>query len=107
MTTTFARAGVRLKGEIATGAGLLQPYVRANLYHAGGGTDVARFVGPAGFADIATRTGGSSGELAAGATWQLSPSTSLYGEIGKLWDVSGDARTSSGINGAVGVKVLW
>ena len=103
----LARAGVRLKGEIATGAGLLQPYVRANLYHAGGGTDVARFVGPAGFADIATRTGGSSGELAAGATWQLSPSTSLYGEIGKLWDVSGDARTSSGINGAVGVKVLW
>jgi hypothetical protein len=29
---TLARAGVRVKGQIATGAGLLQPYVRANVY---------------------------------------------------------------------------
>lgn len=103
----LVRAGVRVKGEIDTGAGLLQPYARLNLYHTGSGTDAARFIGPAGFADIASRTGGSSGELAAGASWQLSRSTSLYGELGKLWDVSGDARNSSGINASVGVKVLW
>ncbi|WP_369658418.1 autotransporter outer membrane beta-barrel domain-containing protein [Variovorax sp. V15] len=103
----LVRAGVRVKGEIDTGAGPLQPYARLNLYHTGSGTDVARFIGPAGFADIATRTGGSSGELAAGASWQLSRSTSLYGELGKLWDMSGDARNSSGINASVGVKVLW
>ncbi|SEF30535.1 autotransporter outer membrane beta-barrel domain-containing protein [Variovorax sp. NFACC27] len=103
----LVRAGVRVKGEIDTSAGLLQPYARLNLYHSGGGTDVARFTGPAGFADIATRTGGSSGELAVGASWQLSRSTSLYGELGQLWDMSGDARNSSGVNASVGVKVLW
>ena len=103
----LVRVGVRVKGEIDTSAGPLQPYARLNLYHTGSGTDVARFIGPAGFADIATRTGGSSGELAAGASWQLSRSTSLYGELGKLWDMSGDARNSSGVNASVGVKVLW
>ncbi|RUR65865.1 autotransporter outer membrane beta-barrel domain-containing protein [Variovorax guangxiensis] len=103
----LVRAGVRVKGEIDTSAGLLQPYARLNLYHSGGGTDVARFIGPAGFADIGTRTGGSSGELALGTSWQLSRSTSLYGELGKLWDMSGDARNSSGVNASVGVKVLW
>ncbi|WP_256098820.1 autotransporter outer membrane beta-barrel domain-containing protein [Variovorax sp. SG517] len=103
----LVRAGVRVKGEIDTSAGLFQPYARLNLYHSGGGTDVARFIGPAGFADIATRTGGSSGELALGTSWQLSRSTSLYGELGKLWDMSGDARNSSGVNASVGVKVLW
>jgi hypothetical protein len=50
----LVRAGVRVKGEIATGAGVLQPYVRANVYRSGRGTDVTRFVGPAGFTDIAT-----------------------------------------------------
>ncbi len=103
----LVRAGVRVKGEIDTRAGLLQPYARLNLYHAGGGTDVARFIGPAAFADIATRTGGSSGEVAVGASWQLSRSTSLYGELGKLWDLGGDARNSSDVNASVGVKVLW
>lgn len=67
----LVHAGVRVKGEIDTRAGLLQPCARLNLYPAGGGTDVARFIGPAGFADNATRTGGSRGELAVGASWQL------------------------------------
>lgn len=101
------RAGVRVKGEFDTRAGLLQPHARLDLYHGGGGTDVARFIGPAGFADIATRTGGSSGELAVGACWQLSRSTSLYGELGKIWNLGGDARNSSDVNASVGVKVLW
>jgi outer membrane autotransporter protein len=78
---------VRVKGEIATGAGLLQPYVRFNVYRSSSGTDVARFVGPAAYADIATRTGGTSTELAAGATLQITQSTSVYAELGKLWVV--------------------
>ena len=39
-------AGVRVKGEIATGAGLMQPCVRFNLYRSGSGTDITRVVGP-------------------------------------------------------------
>jgi outer membrane autotransporter protein len=102
-----ARAGVRVKGEFQTGAGTVQPYARVNFYKRSSETDVTRFVGPAGFSDIATRTGGTSSELAVGATWQLSVSTSLYGEVGKLWAAGGDARTKSGINGSLGVKVRW
>lgn len=103
----LARAGVRVKGEIATGAGLLQPYARVNVYRRSSGTDIARFTGPAAYTDIATRTGGTSTEVAAGATLQLTQNMSLYGELGKLWASSGGARTKSGLNGSVGVQVRW
>jgi outer membrane autotransporter protein len=102
-----ARAGVRVKGEIATRAGTLQPYGSLNVYKTHGGADVTRFIGPGGFADIASGTGGTSTELAAGATWQLSTRTSVYGEVGKLWDQGGDERISSGLNASIGMKVLW
>lgn len=103
-----ARAGVRVKGEFVTSAGLLQPYVRVNFYRNSSGTDVTRFVGPAGVTDIATRTGGSSTELAAGATLQVAENTSVYVELGKLWAGSGgDSRIKSGVNASVGVKMRW
>ncbi|MGJ7554813.1 autotransporter outer membrane beta-barrel domain-containing protein [Variovorax sp. RB3P1] len=101
------RAGVRVKGEIATGAGLLQPYVRFNVYRSGSGTDITRFVGPAASTDIATRTGGTSTELAAGGTLQLTESTSMYAELGKLWASGGDTRTKGGVQASLGVKVRW
>ncbi|SFP99538.1 autotransporter outer membrane beta-barrel domain-containing protein [Variovorax sp. 770b2] len=104
---TLVRAGVRVKGQIATGAGVLQPYVRANVYRGSRGTDVARFIGPAGFADIATRTGGTSTELAVGGTLQVSENVGVYAELGKLWSSSGDARVKSGVNASVGFKVRW
>jgi len=103
----IARAGVRVRGSFDAGAGTLQPYARLNFYKRSSGTDITRFIGPAGSTDIASSTGGTSSELALGATWQVSQGTSLYGELGKLWDLGGDARTSSGVSGSVGVKVFW
>jgi hypothetical protein len=47
--------------------------------------NITRFVGPAGGIDIVSRTGGTNSELAVRSTWALSNSTSLYGEVGKLW----------------------
>jgi len=35
------------------------------------------------------------------------PSTSLYGEVGKLWSSGGDAKVKSGISGSLGVRVKW
>ncbi|MDN4592223.1 hypothetical protein DBA29_27480, partial [Xenophilus aerolatus] len=87
--------------------GTLQPYARVNVYKRSSGTDTTSFIGPAASTPILTRTGGTSSELALGATWQLSQSTSLYGELGKLWASGGDARTKSGVNGSLGVKVRW
>jgi outer membrane autotransporter protein len=101
------RAGVRLKGQIATGAGVLQPYARLNVYRTSSGTDVARFIGPAGWTGIGSRTGGTSTELAAGATLAVGERTSLYAEAGKLFASGGAARVKSGINASLGMRVKW
>ena len=31
----------------------------------------------------------------------------VYGELGKYWASGGGARTKSGLNGSVGVKIRW
>ena len=103
----IVRAGVRVKGLFNAGPGALRPYAGFNLYQRSNSTDTTRFVGGAGGTDITSRTGGSSGELSAGATWQLSPLVALFGEVSQLWDLGGDARTDSGVSGSVGVRVLW
>ena len=101
------RAGLRLKGQLATAAGVLQPYARLNVYRTAGGTDTARFIAPAGWTDIGTRTGGTSTELAAGATLAIGERTSLYAEAGKLFASGGHARVKSGVNGSLGMRVKW
>ena len=62
----IVRAGVRVKGEIATGAGMLQPYGRVNVYQANGGSDVTRFIGPAACTDIAQRARRQHGRVGRG-----------------------------------------
>lgn len=103
----IARTGLRIKGEMSSAAGALQPYGRLNLYRASNGTDAARFTGPAGSADIATRTGGSWVETAAGLTLALNSTWSVYGEVGQMFDIGGDARVSSGVQGSMGLKAGW
>jgi outer membrane autotransporter protein len=103
----IARAGVRVKGQIDTGMGALQPYGRFNVYRTSSGADIARFVNGATRTDIAAPTGGTSTELAGGFTLALGQTTSLYGEVGKLWSSGGDAKVKSSINGSLGVRVKW
>ncbi|NDZ15982.1 autotransporter outer membrane beta-barrel domain-containing protein [Variovorax sp. WS11] len=102
----IARAGVRIKGELRTAIGTLQPYGRFNVYRATGGKDITRFIGPAAATDIATRTGYTSTELAGGFTLALSPTTGVYGEVGKLFG-SGSYKVKSGVQGSAGVRVRW
>ena len=101
------RLGARIKGNFSTGAGLLQPYGRINIYKASSTTDMATFITPGASTDIKAKGGYTATELAAGATLQLSNSTSLYGELSKLWANGGDSRVKSGVQASVGVKVLW
>ncbi|MGJ7583098.1 autotransporter domain-containing protein, partial [Variovorax sp. RHLX14] len=103
----LARAGVRVKGEIATSAGLLQPYARLNLYSASAGTDVAQFINAAAVTRIASATAYRSAELAGGFTLSLSQATSVYGEIGRLYAMGGDTRAKSALQGSVGVRARW
>ncbi|WP_422096591.1 autotransporter-associated beta strand repeat-containing protein [Variovorax sp.] len=102
-----ARAGVRIKGSFATGAGTLQPYARLNVYRSSKGNDVARFVNPAAITPVGAPIGGTSTELAAGFTLAVSQRTSLYGELGKQWASGGVARVGSSVNAGVGVRVKW
>ena len=101
------RLGARIKGSFTTSAGVLQPYGRINVYKASSTTDVASFVVPAATTDIKAKGGYTATELAAGASLQLSKSTSVYGELGKLWANGGDSRVKSGVQASVGIKVLW
>ncbi|MBB3175701.1 autotransporter outer membrane beta-barrel domain-containing protein [Variovorax sp. Sphag1AA] len=103
----IGRVGVRVKGDFATSAGRLQPYGRVNLYHAGSGTDVATFASPAASTAIASATGYTSAEVAGGATLALSSSTTLYGEVGHVFDIGGDARVKSSVQGSIGVRLSW
>ena len=103
----IVRAGVRIKGDIATGAGKLQPYGRINVFHASGGADVAQFLSLGGSAAIWSETGSTSTELAGGMTLAVGDRTSIYAEVGKLWASGGAARVKSSLGASVGVRVRW
>lgn len=103
----IARAGLRVKGEVDTGIGTLQPYGRLDIYKTSRGTDTARFVSGASITHVTAPVGGTSTELAGGFTLALNQTTSLYGEVGKLWSSGGDAKVRSGINGSLGVRMKW
>lgn len=103
----IGRLGVRIKGDMATRAGRLQPYGRLNVYRAGSGTDVATFVGPAASTRIASGTGYTSTEVAAGMTLALTPVVALYGEVGQLFNVGGDVKVKSSVQGSLGMRMSW
>lgn len=101
----LARLGVRAKGEIGTGAGMLQPYARLNFYRTSGSDDMARFIGSA---DIVSNTDASWGEVAAGLTLTLNSAASFYGEAGRLFSVGGsDTTVRSDLQGSLGVRLRW
>ena len=103
----IARAGVRVKGEFATGAGLLQPYARLNVYRTSSGNDVARFIGPAGATDIASARAAAPRSWPAASRWRWASAPASTARSGKLWASGGDARVRSGVQGSVGLRVRW
>ena len=101
----IGRLGVRLKGDFVTSIGRLQPYGRVNLWHGFSGHDTTSFVGPAATTAISTGIGYTSVEAAAGFTLKLSPTTSVYGEIGRTFKTGrSDNKLKSSVEGSVGVK---
>lgn len=101
----IGRLGVRLKGDFATAFGRLQPYGRVNLWHGFSGHDTTRFAGPAATTAVESAFGYTAVEAAAGFTLKLTPTTSVYGEIGRTFKTShGDAQLKSSVQGSVGVK---
>ncbi len=102
----IGRLGFRLKGDMATSLGRLQPYARVNLWHGFSGHDTTRFVGPAATTAVRSAIGYTSIETAAGFTLKLTPTTSVYGEVGHVFKTgTGDAKMKSSVQGSVGVKL--
>jgi len=103
----IGRLGLRIKGDVATSVGRVQPYGRANVYFASGGSDVVSFINPAAVTALGSASGYTSLDLAVGATVALSPAVSAYGELGHVFDIGGDARVKSSLQGSIGAKVRW
>lgn len=103
----IGRLGVRIKGDIATGAGRLQPYARVNVYRASSGADVVTFIGPAAGTRIASASGYTSTEVAGGFSLALTTVTTVYGEVGHLFSTGGDATVKSSVQGTIGLRVSW
>lgn len=103
----MARAGLRLKGRIAAGAGVVEPYGRINVYRMAAGDDIARFAGPAARTDIASGASGSSAELAGGFSWRVGPAVSVYGELGRRFALGGGLRSRASVQVSAGVNVRW
>lgn len=101
------RLGARIKGRFPTAAGVFQPSARINLYHASRSSDLAGFMTSTTTTEILGKGGHTSTELAFGATLQLDPLTSIYGELGKLWANAGDTRIQTGLRASLGVKRSW
>jgi outer membrane autotransporter protein len=107
-SAVVGRLGVRVTGDIATNAGRLQPYGRVNLWHGFSATDRTNFIGPAGSTTIASKTGYTSTELAVGFTLALTPTASVYGEVGKLFHAGGSqSQVKSSAQASLGLKLKF
>jgi len=103
----IGRLGLRIKGDLFTAAGRLQPYARVNVYRAASGTDVVTFTSLTNASRASTASGYTSTEVAGGFSLTLSAVTMIYGEVGRLFSSGGDARVKSSVQGSLGVRVSW
>ena len=95
------RVGMRLQGNVETSAGLLQPYLKANLWHAFDGSDRVRF----GSDIISTDFGGTSLELGGGIVAAVTKDVSLFATADYTFEVDGEKQQV--IKGNAGVRVHW
>jgi autotransporter family porin len=95
------RIGARLEGEFQTAAGLIQPYLKANLWHDFSGDDRVSF----GVNPFITNFGGTALELGGGLVASVSQNVSLYATADYTFDVDGEKYTA--FEGNVGLSVKW
>lgn len=101
------RLGARLKSDMVTPAGRLAPYTQVNFNHANFSDSNASFTGPAGMTKLKSSNSYDTAQLAIGSTLALSPSISLFGELGHTWSLGGDTSISSNVQGTLGVRGNW
>ncbi|WP_158282788.1 autotransporter domain-containing protein [Aminobacter sp. AP02] len=95
------RLGVRLEGEFETSAGLMQPYLKANLWQGFSGSDTVNFnVNP-----FQVDFGGTALELGGGLIASLRDGLSLHATAGYTFAVDGE--TNRAFEGNLGLSFKW
>ncbi len=95
------RIGFRLEGEFQTSIGLVQPYLKANLWHDFSGSDTVNFnINP-----FQVDFGGTSLELGGGLIASVRDNLSFYATADYTSDVDGE--TDRAFEGNVGLSFKW
>lgn len=96
------RLGLRLSTSFPQGdAGVWQPYLKANLWHGGGGNDVVAFDAT----PIATRRSATSLEIGGGVTAQLGRAVGIYAALAYSTDL--DSNSRQGFAGNLGIRITF
>jgi len=101
-TSVTSRLGVRLRGDYNVRGMPWQPYARANVWHASAGDNSVIYNRTT---QIDTEQKSTTLEVSLGATVQVAPDVSLYGEVG--YNRNLDSNTYNGREGTVGVRVAF
>jgi outer membrane autotransporter protein len=95
------RVGLRLQGETTINGMPLQPYLKANLWHAFGGTDHVDFEGT----DISTEGKSTSFEFGGGVVAKVTDKVSVFATGDYTTNLGGDKRRVLEAN--LGLSVKW
>ncbi|MCR4269324.1 autotransporter domain-containing protein, partial [Nitratireductor sp. ZSWI3] len=95
------RLGLRLQGNFETGMGMIQPYLKANLWHNFSADQTISFDGN----PIVTEIDGTSLELGGGIVARLSEKVSLFATADYTTDLSGEKTEI--FEGNLGLSVKW
>jgi outer membrane autotransporter protein len=101
-TSVTSRLGLRLRGDYNIHGMAWQPYARANVWHASAGDNSVIYNHTT---RIDTEQKSTILEVSLGATLQVAPDVSLYGEVG--YNRNLDSNTYNGREGTVGLRVAF
>ncbi len=100
-TSWTGRVGARLQGNFQTSAGLLQPYLKTDIWHNFDSTDTVRFDSDA----MNTAMKGTSMEVGGGVVYAVNTTFSVFATVDYRFDVSGEHQRT--FQGNVGLRVKW
>ncbi|PRA27854.1 autotransporter family protein [Pseudomonas poae] len=99
-TNVTTRLGARLRGNYQVNGMPVQPYVRANVWHASAGTNTVTFNG---VTDIDTEQKSTTLDVNLGATLQIAKGVGVYAEVG--YNRNLDSNAFNGREGTVGLRM--
>lgn len=101
-TNVTTRLGVRLRGDYKVNGMPLQPYVRANVWHASAGDNSVFFNHET---RIDTEQKSTTVDVSLGATLEVAQGVSLYGEVGTEKNL--DSNMLRGRQGTFGLRMAF